>query len=35
MVMKEGTIYIDRRPGLPRKEIMTAEPDSWAKIDAQ
>ena len=34
MVMKEGIIYIDRRPGSPRKEIMTAKPDSWAKIDA-
>ena len=34
MVMKEGIIYIDRRPGALRKEIMTAKPDSWAKIDA-
>lgn len=33
-VMKEGDVYIDRRPGQPRKEIIHAEPDSWRKIDA-
>lgn len=34
VVMKEGDVYIDRRPGEPRKEIVHAEPDSWRKIDA-
>lgn len=34
IVMKEGDVYIDRRPGHPRKEIVHAAPDSWRKIDA-
>lgn len=33
LVMKEGEIFIDRRPGHS-KEIVHAEPDSWRKIDA-
>jgi imidazolonepropionase-like amidohydrolase len=33
LVMKEGDIYIDRRPGNA-KEIIHAEPDSWRKIDS-
>jgi imidazolonepropionase-like amidohydrolase len=33
LVMKEGDIYVDRRPGHA-KEIVHAEPDSWRKIDA-
>jgi imidazolonepropionase-like amidohydrolase len=33
LVMKEGDIYIDRRPGQA-KEIIHAEPDSWRKIDS-
>jgi hypothetical protein len=32
-VMKEGDVYIDRRPGHS-KEIIHAEPDSWHKIDS-
>lgn len=34
VVMKEGDVYIDRRPGEARKEIVHAQPDSWRKIDA-
>lgn len=34
MVMKEGDVYVDRRKGEPRKEIIHGEPDSWRKIDA-
>ncbi len=33
LVMKEGDIYVDRRPGHS-KEIVHAEPDSWRKVDA-
>ncbi len=33
-VMKEGDVYVDRRKGHPRKEIVHARPDSWKKIDA-
>ncbi len=33
MVMKEGEIFVDRRPGHSR-EVVHAEPDDWAKIDA-
>ena len=33
LVMKEGEVYIDRRPGFSR-EIIHSEPDSWRKIDA-
>jgi imidazolonepropionase-like amidohydrolase len=33
LVMKEGEVYIDRRPGHSR-EIVHAEPDSWRKVDA-
>jgi imidazolonepropionase-like amidohydrolase len=33
LVMKEGEVYIDRRPGFSR-EIVHSEPDSWRKIDA-
>ena len=33
MVMKEGKIYVDRRPGQSI-EVVQAEPDSWRKIDA-
>jgi hypothetical protein len=33
LVMKEGDIYVDRRPGHS-KEIIHAEPDSWRKIDS-
>ena len=33
LVMKEGEVYVDRRPGHS-KEIVHAEPDSWRKIDA-
>ena len=32
LVMKEGDIYVDRRPGQ-NKEILRAEPDSWKIID--
>ena len=34
LVMKEGDVYVDRRPGEARKEIIHAQPDSWRKIDA-
>ncbi len=34
VVMKEGDVYIDRRPGEARKEVVHSEPDSWRKIDA-
>ncbi|MGI9522755.1 MAG: amidohydrolase family protein [Hyphomicrobiaceae bacterium] len=34
MVMKEGMVYVDRRPGHARKEVILAEPDSWRKVDA-
>ncbi|HSQ05517.1 MAG TPA: amidohydrolase family protein [Burkholderiales bacterium] len=33
LVMKEGDIYVDRRP-VHAKEIVHAEPDTWRKIDA-
>jgi imidazolonepropionase-like amidohydrolase len=33
-VMKEGDVYIDRRKGQPRKEVVHAKPDSWRKFDA-
>lgn len=33
MVMKEGDIFVDRRPGHG-KEVIHAEPGDWAKIDA-
>ncbi len=33
LVMKEGDVYIDRRPGQS-KEIIHAEPDNWRKVDA-
>jgi imidazolonepropionase-like amidohydrolase len=33
LVMKEGEVYIDRRPGFSR-EVVHAEPDRWSKIDA-
>jgi imidazolonepropionase-like amidohydrolase len=33
-VMKEGEVYIDRREGTHRKEVVHAKPDSWRKIDA-
>jgi imidazolonepropionase-like amidohydrolase len=33
LVMKEGKIYIDRRPGHSH-EVIHADPDTWRKIDA-
>ena len=33
IVMKEGDIFVDRRPGHS-KEIIHGEPDSWQIIDA-
>ena len=33
LVIKEGEVYIDRRPGFSR-EIVHSEPDRWRKIDA-
>jgi imidazolonepropionase-like amidohydrolase len=33
LVMKEGEIYVDRRPGHSR-EIIHSEPDTWRKIDS-
>jgi imidazolonepropionase-like amidohydrolase len=33
MVMKEGHVFVDRRPGHS-KEIIPAEPDTWSIIDA-
>ena len=33
LVMKEGHVYIDRRTGQPRKEIVHCEPDTWKIID--
>jgi imidazolonepropionase-like amidohydrolase len=33
LVMKEGDIFVDRRPGKSR-EVVHAEPDSWRIIDA-
>jgi imidazolonepropionase-like amidohydrolase len=33
MVMKEGDIFVDRRPGKSR-EVVHAEPDSWKIVDA-
>ena len=32
LVMKEGTVYVDRRPGKS-KEVLDVEPDSWKFID--
>lgn len=32
-VMKDGEVYVDRRRGHPRKEVIHAAPDSWKKID--
>ena len=32
LVMRDGDVYIDRRPGH-RKEILHAEPDTWKIID--
>ena len=34
IVMKEGDVYIDRRKGHPRREIIHAQPDTWSKPDA-
>ncbi len=32
--MKEGEVFVDRRPGAAGKEVIHAEPDDWKKIDA-
>jgi len=33
MVMKEGQVYADRRPGGPSKNVVNAQPGSWKIID--
>jgi len=33
MVMKEGKVYADRRPGGPSKNVVNAQPGSWKIID--
>ncbi len=33
MVMKEGKVYADRRPGKPSKNVVNAQPGSWKIID--
>jgi imidazolonepropionase-like amidohydrolase len=33
LVMKEGQVYADRRPGKPSKNVVNAEPGSWKIID--
>ena len=33
MVMKDGEIYVDRRPGGPSKNVVNAQPGSWKIID--
>ncbi|MDH3230151.1 MAG: amidohydrolase family protein [Alphaproteobacteria bacterium] len=34
IVMKEGEVFVDRRPGQGGREVIHAEPDDWKKIDA-
>jgi len=34
IVMKEGEVFVDRRPGHGGREVIHAEPDTWRKIDA-
>jgi imidazolonepropionase-like amidohydrolase len=33
LVMKEGQVYADRRPGKPSKSVVNAQPGSWKIID--
>lgn len=33
LVMKEGKVYVDRRPGVPRREFIHAEMGSWKQVD--
>jgi imidazolonepropionase-like amidohydrolase len=33
LVMKEGHVYADRRPGKPTKNVVNAKPGSWKIID--
>ena len=33
LVMKEGQVYADRRPGGPSKNVVNAQPGSWKIID--
>ena len=33
LVMKEGRVYADRRPGKPTKNVVNAQPGSWKIID--
>ncbi|HEU5018468.1 MAG TPA: amidohydrolase family protein, partial [Pseudolabrys sp.] len=33
LVMKEGTVYADRRPGGAGKNVINAQPGSWKIID--
>jgi imidazolonepropionase-like amidohydrolase len=33
LVMKEGKVYADRRPGRPSKNVVNAQPGSWKIID--
>jgi imidazolonepropionase-like amidohydrolase len=33
LVMKEGKVYADRRPGGPSKNVVNAQPGSWKIID--
>ncbi len=33
LVMKEGRVYADRRPGKPSKSVVNAQPGSWKIID--
>jgi imidazolonepropionase-like amidohydrolase len=33
LVMKEGHVYADRRPGKPTKNVVNAQPGSWKIID--
>ena len=33
LVMKEGQVYADRRPGRPSKNVVNAQPGSWKIID--
>jgi len=33
LVMKEGQVYADRRPGKPTKNVVDAQPGSWKILD--
>jgi imidazolonepropionase-like amidohydrolase len=35
IVMKEGRVFADRRPGKPVKHVVSAEPGSWKMVDYQ